>query len=277
MKDYYQILSVPGNATQQQIRKAYYKLAHQFHPDKSANPQHHQLFLEIKEAYEILGDKNKREIYHYRWQDYKNPPRPTPRSATAPPRPQARPARPTRHYGSPFAPPPFARHYQNYTAHTYKEFEPAMRQVCLISLLIGLLVFADMLLDYRLPNQVISELSLHDRSGRLTDYVTVFTQDSKFRIRHDNFRETGLHPGDTITTWKTPFFRQTTQIADSYGERISVNRASIYHNFFIILLAQLAFSAAGLYKKIAWAHRLNLGIMAGVFGALTLIILFISF
>ncbi|OGZ18866.1 MAG: hypothetical protein A2175_02435 [Candidatus Nealsonbacteria bacterium RBG_13_42_11] len=59
-KDYYQILGVPREASSDDIKKAYYKLAHKHHPDKGGDEGK---FKEINEAYKILSDKEKRSQY----------------------------------------------------------------------------------------------------------------------------------------------------------------------------------------------------------------------
>lgn len=65
MGDYYDILGVPRNATQDDIKRAYRKLALKWHPDK--NPDNKELaekkFKDIAEAYEVLSDAEKRETY----------------------------------------------------------------------------------------------------------------------------------------------------------------------------------------------------------------------
>ncbi|MCS6789250.1 MAG: molecular chaperone DnaJ [Patescibacteria group bacterium] len=60
-KDYYKILGVNRNASDEEIKKAYRKLAHQYHPDKPTGDE--QKFKEINEAYQVLSDKKKREFY----------------------------------------------------------------------------------------------------------------------------------------------------------------------------------------------------------------------
>jgi len=59
-KNYYQILGVAKNASQDEIKKAFYKLAHKYHPDKGGNADK---FKEINEAYQVLSDQKKREQY----------------------------------------------------------------------------------------------------------------------------------------------------------------------------------------------------------------------
>ncbi len=64
-KDYYRILGVPRNATQEQIKKAYRKLALQHHPDRNPGKEKwaNEKFKEINEAFSILGDPQKRQQY----------------------------------------------------------------------------------------------------------------------------------------------------------------------------------------------------------------------
>ena len=59
-KDYYEILGVNKSASEDEIKKAFRKLAHEHHPDKGGDSQK---FKEINEAYQILGNKEKRSQY----------------------------------------------------------------------------------------------------------------------------------------------------------------------------------------------------------------------
>ena len=61
MKNYYEILGLAENATQEDIKKTYKKLSKQYHPD--VNPEGEEKFKEISEAYDTLGDDKKRGEY----------------------------------------------------------------------------------------------------------------------------------------------------------------------------------------------------------------------
>ena len=58
--DYYEVLGVTKSASQEEIKKAFHKLAHKYHPDKGGDEKK---FKEINEAYQVLSDKTKREQY----------------------------------------------------------------------------------------------------------------------------------------------------------------------------------------------------------------------
>jgi DnaJ family protein B protein 4 len=64
-KDYYSILGVNKSADEDQIKKAYRKMAVKWHPDKNPDnkKQAEERFKEVAEAYEVLSDKQKRTIY----------------------------------------------------------------------------------------------------------------------------------------------------------------------------------------------------------------------
>jgi len=61
VKDYYQILGISREASPDEIKKAYYKLAHKYHPDKDGGDE--KKMKEINEAYQVLSDKEKKDQY----------------------------------------------------------------------------------------------------------------------------------------------------------------------------------------------------------------------
>jgi len=62
-KDYYRILGVARGANEDEIKKAYRKLALKYHPDKNQTTGAEEKFKEIGEAYDVLSDKKKKEVY----------------------------------------------------------------------------------------------------------------------------------------------------------------------------------------------------------------------
>jgi molecular chaperone DnaJ len=63
-RDYYEILGVATSASEDEIKKNYRKLAMQFHPDRNpGNKEAEGMFKEAAEAYEVLSDPEKRDIY----------------------------------------------------------------------------------------------------------------------------------------------------------------------------------------------------------------------
>ncbi len=68
-KDYYQILGVERNASDDDIKRAFRKLAHQYHPDKGGDQEK---FKEINEAYQVVGNPEKRKQYDQYGQTFEN-------------------------------------------------------------------------------------------------------------------------------------------------------------------------------------------------------------
>src|SRR3954468_20417539 len=63
-KDYYEVLGVNKDASSEEIKKSYRKLAMKYHPDRNPdNPKAEEQFKEAKEAYEVLSDADKRAAY----------------------------------------------------------------------------------------------------------------------------------------------------------------------------------------------------------------------
>ena len=78
-KDYYAILGVQRNASAEEIKKSYRKLAQKYHPDVSKDPEGEEKFKEVAEAYETLKSPEKRAAYdqlgtHRPGHDFQPPP-----------------------------------------------------------------------------------------------------------------------------------------------------------------------------------------------------------
>src|SRR5437763_4202897 len=63
-RDYYEVLGIGRNASEEEVKRAYRKLAVKFHPDKNPDDPHaEEKFKELGEAYDVLMDPNKRASY----------------------------------------------------------------------------------------------------------------------------------------------------------------------------------------------------------------------
>jgi uncharacterized membrane protein YsdA (DUF1294 family) len=63
LKDYYEVLGVPRNASKEEIREAYRRLVLKYHPDRNRSPDAEARLKEINEAYKVLMDDKKRRVY----------------------------------------------------------------------------------------------------------------------------------------------------------------------------------------------------------------------
>ena len=62
-RDYYEILGVPKNASSEDLKSAFRRLARQYHPDVNKDSDAEERFKEINEAYAVLSDPEKRSAY----------------------------------------------------------------------------------------------------------------------------------------------------------------------------------------------------------------------
>ena len=63
MADYYALLKIRRDATQDEVKRAYRRLARELHPDVNPDPETQERFKEITQAYEVLSDTEKRRMY----------------------------------------------------------------------------------------------------------------------------------------------------------------------------------------------------------------------
>src|SRR5215813_2782516 len=62
-RDYYEVLGVPRTASDDEIKRAFRRLARELHPDVSTEPDAAERFKQVAEAYEVLSDRQRRETY----------------------------------------------------------------------------------------------------------------------------------------------------------------------------------------------------------------------
>lgn len=250
MKNYYAILGVSPSAHAADIKRAYRRLALQYHPDKNSNAAAEQFFKEVNEAYEVLGDAQKRDEYD---RGLLNPVYQTPVTPSQPVhrdpkyRPQAqRPAR-----------------RKDDTYELMQEYLPRVVVVTKILLALSLLL----LIDFLLPRQNAQEeyashrcQSASRRSGGGTHCTINTQQGTSFRLEADDLYL--LEGMKSITIEKSWIMREVTRV--KIGEHEASISSSIYGTFLFAPLGLLIISLVAYLYRHNVVRGFNMGVTAGL-------------
>ncbi|WNJ17465.1 DnaJ domain-containing protein [Pontibacter sp. G13] len=257
VKDYYQILEIDANASDADIKSAYRKLAMEFHPDSNDSPGAHQRFLEINEAYQILGDPQKKGLYDIKLRRIQRgefvmegppPPPPTPEGRTTPPpeyyEKKAREAQ--------------ARY------HEFARFNLFSRTMSVIALIFGLLIVSDYLRQGDSPVAEIESIRILAKDGQ-TPECLIRTSQYDLRLGKDVCQFVGK--GDYISMTRTPLFgielklsiwkpsfSDPTLLTKRYLETLLASEpsevvepsANVFNRYWIFLIMLFGVSIAGL-------------------------------
>jgi len=247
MKNYYETLGVPLQANEEEIKRAYRRLAVAFHPDKNPSLEAGIIIKEINEAYEVLGDSQKRSQYDFQ---LANP-------YTQDPRAYHRDPAYRRKYQPGYKPPPpkpsprmeLMRHSLGF-----------MRFVSFSGLVFCLVLGV----DYFLPPAVLRERVIVDMQqirkilGSNAGDLLVTAQGHHFPAR---FSEVGYFPeGSRIKIYASRIFSLLICVESEAGDFQINNLASIYRNFSFGPIALLLFSISGLVEKKGVEFRFTMGI-----------------
>jgi curved DNA-binding protein CbpA len=201
VKDYYEILGVAPSASETEIKRAFRRLAVQYHPDKNSSSEAKPRFQEINEAYGILGDREKRAGYDARlvnpFQEIFTEPVRTHRD------PAYRRAKPFRKK----EPPP-----------SWFLMRDSIKYVLWISR-IGVVFATLFFLDYFLPYQQQQDRIVEIRSGRGRDGNSYYTIYSARGERFQVFQARGANftAGTDIWLGVTPIFGSVMTVTNSAG------------------------------------------------------------
>lgn len=262
MKNYYAILGVSVSAHAADIKRAYRRLALQYHPDKNPNAAAEQFFKEVNEAYEVLGDTQKRYEYDQRLHNpmYQTPVNQEPVHRDPKYRPTARRPAPRQ------------------ADDTYELMKEHLPKIVVITK--ALLVFSIILLiDFVLPRQQVYEQyashrcqSASRRSGGGAHCIFTTQQGSSFRLESDDLR---LMEGmDTIKLSKSWIMREITRVKSGETE-VSIS-SSIYGLFVFGPLFLLVISVAAFAYRNNVYRGFNLGITAALVFVFNLVFYFVT-
>ncbi len=267
MKNYYATLGVHFSATADTIKRAYRKLAIQYHPDKNPDPSVEQLFKEINEAYDVLGDLQKRNDYDNRLLDpaYQSP-------ASAPPAHHRDPRYRTapRYKSRPTT-------EQERLKELIIEYAPIGYKISQAVFGISILLMIDFLLP-RLQNWEEYKGYTYVSEGRSRSYensLRVYTkQGTTFKI---DGNDAGLieNSTDSLLIHRSLLIRKITRVQNKNNYAVAV-RSNLYGNFIFAPFVMLVVSFIAVFVKRNPESVFNMGITSGLLLLLTIIFYFFN-
>lgn len=251
MKDYYQILRIRRQAGEEEIKRAYRRLAILFHPDKNRSAEASALFQEINEAHEVLSDSDKRSRYDLVLQGRV--------SGTISQQPLHRD-------------PAYRRRQQGYQPPKAAPSEKLLMMLHLLKYLritcfVGLGWCAILVVDYILPSRISKEIILPEGHRKISwqfhhvPNVVVTNKGNQFPVEQEGI---GFFPVGSEIEVVSSFMMNVLVSVESPGRQYSIDSlASVYSNLLILPVVLFLVSLMGLIVKNGIEIRFN--IMVGIY------------
>lgn len=298
-KDYYQILEVPRDASQPEIKKSYRKLAKTHHPDSNLNLGDADQFLLINEAYQILSDSVSRESYNVRYDQIFQIRKKYTKQPTASvfseaytetyQEPYTAPdTAPEESYSEPYNYPPEPEFEQetryqepDYQAYGATQAKPksvgiekfyGLKWLAMTISALCLLFAMSLMVDYFQAEA--SEVQTMIEARLTTDAqdnisCTIMTDKSEFPVDYQKYGLIGK--GDELIVYTTPYYKIMSSIQIVNGESFWPH-SGIYNTFSVFIFLLLGSSLLGLFLRNP-AYILRLGIANIILAMLTALIL----
>jgi hypothetical protein len=262
IKNYYETLGVPHHASEAEIKRAYRKLAVAFHPDKNPSVEAGILIKEINEAYDVLGDSEKRNRYDLQLAD----------PFAHDPRTQHRDPAYRRRYQPGYKPPPPKPSPRTELMRQSLGF---MRKVYWVGLLCGLMFGV----DYFLPPVILRERVIVDMQE--IRKVLQHNADLLVTVRGHHFparfSELKYFPeGSLVKIHTSRIFSLLICVESEAGDYQINNLATIYRNFSFGPILLLLFSVAGLAERKGIEFQFTMGVAIIMMMSLNLLFVMIS-
>lgn len=255
VKDYYQIMKVGRKASDAEIKKAFRKLANQYHPDKNSSTEAEAIFKEINEAYEVLSDPASRLDYDQR-------------------------------LGS-----PGFYGYQNIRPHqrtTSQHRAPSERAMFQLSLLrysrllfyFGCLWCCVLVVDYTMPPNHLESVVITDMSKQplatfhQTTKLLSLSSGHRFDLTPREMKHFPL--GSEVHVYSSSMLSAMIRIENHDGTFIVNNLGSIYRNFSFAPIILFLGCVLGIIVRKGVEFHVNLGIVVFLLMILNIALLYSS-
>jgi hypothetical protein len=265
VKDYYAILGVSRKASALEIKRAYRSLAVTYHPDKNPDPQAENLFKEINEAYDVLGDSQKKYTYDQRMEN----PFADLLQQQAPPRHKDPAYRRKKTY------PPGYKTERQRMLEFMAQYTPLTSKVIVWSFVASILLVIDLAAPKRIiQDKILSAEATRTQAGR--------TSTTWWRIRTEQGRDLDLAYGisDSFPIGQSIEVHSSLLLlvpfsVNSKGVSAKVLK-TIYGNYIFAPMALLITSAVGLFFRKDTERSFTYGIIAAIVLFFTIIIFVIQ-
>jgi len=259
MKDYYQILGVSRVATQEEIKRAFRRLAIAYHPDRNPSREAESFIKEIIEAYQVLEDPVQRQRYDELIEGNF-------------PLEREKPARP--HRDPYYRRQPPNPHYRSEKQRMLDMMQANMKYALFMSwcTVAFSLVLA---LDFSLPPRQQTEIIKTFKRHRYVTDAEKFTTDRGNEFKVDRLDLQKLRAGESITVHYSPWLDVPLYLVNDQNREAVKIPATIYGNFIFIPVVLVLASLTGVGYRRGTMFRFNLGIVNFLLLLLNIIFLFI--
>ena len=261
MKDYYQILEVSRNASSGVIRSAYRRLAVKYHPDRNPSPAAHEIITQINEAYDVLGDEEKRKLYDLRllggWtelgQEEVAPPHRDPRYRRKTPPQYTGPKKPSQY-------------------ELMKEYLPYVKWFCYAGFLVTVLLGTDRILPLKTDEETITQIyGVKGRYNRVMYYIVETNTNREIVMYQDEILD--FYEQSVIKIHSTILYSIPMMVSDVSSTKI-VKLGYIYRSLVFMPVILFGISLCGIIFSNRVEFAFNLNIVAAILLIVNLYLIF---
>jgi DnaJ-class molecular chaperone with C-terminal Zn finger domain len=263
VKNYYEILGVAVTASDGEIKRAFRKLALQYHPDKNPSPQAETFFKELNEAYEALSDPQTKLVYDEILLGSQA-------VIETPSRPHRDPRYHKRPPGS-YRPGNSKKEQLRTMMNEYLEYTRIATKVALV---FCFLLIADFFLPEKQSQLQILSMAKYGSRGSRNYTLELETSDGNI-IKLNKKEKAQFEAGSITTLYLSPWLSVPLRLENNrthYKARIPV---SIYGNFIFFPVMLLISATLGMMPWKVLEFKFNLGIVNFVLLMLTIVLLFV--